>query len=551
MFNSKRVTMGFMKPSEKAKKGRQTGIRDAACDVLYLLLFAMTTVLVLYRPNGYDDLGEDKFHLFRLIGVVFSLVMAVITAIFFSDSNRRTEALQGFRDTMKSDVLYRASVLFFFAVAASHVVSFLAAVDRGTALWGRAGWRTGFLSFLMMLLIFASYACCFQKRREFYVVLTTGPALAALLAVFNRFGLLTEPALPPDDPYYPFFLSTIGNINWFAGFLSVFLPVAFALFLTGKKRVHLVWSTLLCTVFLMASFLQGSDGILLSLAGTFAVLVLAGTANRKQWERFLYGTALTGLCMESSGLLMTYAPYNYTAESGSVLIAVCTSHAGAALFLLSAGLLLICKRRAGCAFPARRLRMAAAALILCAGVILAAICTVLLISLDHPDEVLALFPSGRLVLTDDWGSMRGGAYRLSSLLFRQMPFPRKLAGAGQDCLYACTASDPALLELSYRMFGTSALANAHSIPLTTLVNRGITGFLADAGFYLSCAVLFAKTLSKHPENTLLLAAGGALASCFLNGLLSFEHLMSTPFLLLLLGAAMAETGKTIRSKSVL
>lgn len=516
------------------RRRHQVSISEVICDLLYILLFVMTTIYTLYRPNGYVELGEEKFKLFRLICLAIFLISGASLAVLLSRKNERKKLQNDIAGILRGHGAYGIWDVFCIAAVASHLLSFFLAYDRTTALWGITGWRTGLLPFLAMFLLFASFARYFRLRTGFYGILLLAPTLVGLLGILNRFDVYVDLLIFQTDSYY---LSTIGNINWFAGFLSVFLPVAPAVFMNAKDRKELCLSCACSAVFLVAALLQGSDSIVPAISGMYAVLLFAGCADRARWQRFLLLVSLQGLCMEICACLIRYSgKYNFYIEE-SIAARLCVRHTGVILLALAAGLLFVSKKRADRVFPGKRICRAVGMItiaVLLAGCIAGLI---LWYSIDHPDRVYTWFRSDALVLTNDWGSTRGGTYRLSFMLFRSLPFSGKLFGIGQDCIYAYTTQVPELMAFAKETFGSRILTNAHSIPLTTMINRGWVGLIADTGFYVTGCICCADTYRKHPDDTCSLMALAATVSCLINGLVSFEQLLSTPFLFVLLGVA--------------
>ena len=128
---------------------------------------------------------------------------------------------------------------------------------------------------------------------------------------------------------------------------------------------------------------------------------------------------------------------------------------------------------------------------------------------------------------DGWGSGRGGLWRFAWQGFVQGGFRQKLVGAGPDCFANYIYSTlPATQLTPTEGFWTGTIyANAHNEWLNTLVTLGILGTAALAGLYIGSV----RRYRKLPLGMLAVAMYG------INSLISFQQVLSTPLLFMVLG----------------
>ena len=109
---------------------------------------------------------------------------------------------------------------------------------------------------------------------------------------------------------------------------------------------------------------------------------------------------------------------------------------------------------------------------------------------------------------------------------------------GPDCLASflyANLSD--LSELLDRQFDGARLTNAHNEWLNMLVNVGILGFISYGGIFVSAVVRFlyyGEKVCRGKGKYLCIFAFSAFAYTIHN-VVSFQQILSTPFVFLVLG----------------
>ncbi|MBR2759709.1 MAG: O-antigen ligase family protein [Solobacterium sp.] len=137
-----------------------------------------------------------------------------------------------------------------------------------------------------------------------------------------------------------------------------------------------------------------------------------------------------------------------------------------------------------------------------------------------------------------WGNKRGALWHAASVMYRNLPLPRKLFGVGPDCFAMYVSSERDSLLLLASVYDIRRVANAHSELLTMMINIGLSGtmaFFLASFFSVSSAVsaLSSKeTDSRWAAVIVILTAAGALS----HFVVSFQHLLVMPYLFALLGA---------------
>ena len=137
-----------------------------------------------------------------------------------------------------------------------------------------------------------------------------------------------------------------------------------------------------------------------------------------------------------------------------------------------------------------------------------------------------------MLFREDWGNGRGTAWNCSIEAYQELDMLHKMFGVGPDCFAAYIYQQPSLAARLVRRFGTERLTNAHNEGLSILLNTGAFGLLFYMGFVISALVRYSKKAGKQP---LLYVCAVSLLAYTAHNMVSFQQVLSTPYLFILLG----------------
>ena len=565
------------------KGERSAGAAQWARLLLFVYLFLMTVVYPLYMRDGYRQLGEAKYYVYRNISLAVLALLAVVgVAALAGRHGKKGTAAHGTQQPGRAGAaaFWRALSLtdrFMLFYAASCLLSAAFAIDYRTAVFGLTGWRMGLLTNAFLIAFYFLYSRISVYGQGGSVrtagaalsLFTAGGTVVCAIALLNRFSIVRF-----GGEYETSFLSTIGNINWYCGYLSVFLPVMEleSMFDADRRRRALACAASFVG-FASAATQGGASGFIV--LGALFLFAFAVGAERGLWLlRALRLVCLFGAACQvvrllrvlggGSGYFNDYYYYNETAAGDSL-----TSGNGT-LWLLLGGLaaytavrLYLRKRqtdgatRAHCAVESgyktkqsgvesggktkqcdadaalvlwtRRARLVVlTALAVCAALYLG----LLAFHTARPGVLPALDGRGAFTFDGDWGSARGATWTAAAQTYAALPPGRKLVGVGEDCFSAAAYGVSHVEEALRARFGGAMLRNAHNEWLTVLVNNGLFGLPAYAGIFIAAFVSFVRAGRREP---LLYIAAGAVLAYTLHNMVSFRQVTSTPFIFLLLG----------------
>lgn len=457
----------------------------------YLILIC--TILPLYMSNGYFMLGEAKGITFMILGGIYSLAFLVIylkeLPSLFEPGNPESYAV----------------LVFLF----SNLMTFLFSIDKKTALLGLEGWRMGLLSVVFMIISFYGFREGTKANKLIMLGALVTPLIEFILGILNRFEIYPMDIFGRNNS----FLATIGNINWFVGYLAIFVTAGIGI---GYTRKIFSGSFFLMGGYtllgLMALFLQGSDSALLVVLGSYLLLLFISLEIRDGFRRFLLQLMILGLAMEIVCVLMLFFGNYYNYED-SIIMMVTRGHKG--LIVMAAGLFLY---RLSRLFEEVQGKWRGKLIV-----------EILLIGVIICSVAAAVF----FLRLEDYsiGNGRGVIWSISFKLFDEMSPWQKLVGVGHDCFYDHAYSDPEIAESLMDIFEGNQLTNAHCEMLTILLERGLLGLFS----YILMLGTLLNSFWQNKRKSAAVICALPIFAYLVNGLVSFQTPVSTPYIFILLG----------------
>lgn len=476
--------------------------------------FFIFLVLPLYMKNGFVMIGDAKYELY-IKGSVLMTGMSLLMLL--------SGIISGKAD-LKKERSY-AEIMAFFFVLVTIISVFLGVEDR-VALWGYTDWHMGGITQLLTIFGFFVMKNWTENDRWSWNFLGISSLIVCGLAVANRHGadpLNVYGGMDWLDWNRRNLIATIGNINWACCFMAIGVPLLLwaAWTMEGKLRILGFAGAWIAIAGIM---LQGSDSGFLDLAVIMTVLLWI-SAERYDWLlRTIEIITLIPLFWSVYSILKI----NLVTPIETDLMGQFYS----LLWLIPLGLCLmirygvekLAKRGGEACLLKKPIRIGIAAAVL-AGAGTWILCQI-------SDGFWALLGSKSILrFNNSWGSLRGGVWKETIRCFGEMGISRKLFGAGPDC-YACLLEGLGARLAVQGQWENAIYANAHNEFLTMLINEGILGVITYYGIYACVAVKFASGQKQQPKAVLGILI---LVSYLGNQFFSFQQIISTPMMLMILG----------------
>lgn len=545
-----------MKPMAKNTKHKKAeSVAETLCSfsgflcdiVISVYMIVILMVLPLYN-KGYARIGTEKETFFlktmtygaKTLLPVFLLwlLFRLVTAVQKKELPKFTEWPAGLWKNLS--VTDRFAVFYGIAV----LVSYLFTNYREEALWGTASWRMGMWTQLGAVIVYFMISRMWQWKNWIPALVLPVSAVVFSLGYVNKFCLL------PVDPEYvnPSFISTIGNINWYCGYLVTILFGG--VYLLWRMEPEMTRKKLLLMAYVTIGFAslatQGSSSGMV----TFAVVmfVLFGMSVRDSGRMEVFWQEMT---LFSAACLITCVLRRLNIFSRELILEGITdlltfSIAGIFMTILS-GIILywIHRTRVRRSYPEKMLHRIYCGIAIAVPVM---ILLVLLLTLINTLAGGALTPNITdpnvtkwLTFNVSWGSARGGTWAAGARCFWEADFLHKIFGVGPDCLYAFLSNEGSvgLQTMVNDRFGGNRLTNAHNEWLTVLVDIGVLGLISYAGMMITAI----RDFLRAGESKMLVGACGICVLAYtVNNMFSFQQVMNISTVFVIMGI-----GENLRS----
>jgi len=440
-----------------------------------LFIVALLAALPLYTGQGYWQLGDTKYYLFRNITLlclgcwlVVGMPGRIKAATEYVRLHREGGAWHG---KQPFSVMDGAVAAYGVCVVVSALCS-----SYGQLAWrGYTGWHMGAFAQLLFVGIYFYVSRQYDGSKWPLYIGEAALFAATVLGLLHRLGIDPLGLLEGWNSMnweYSHMLSTLGNINWLCGYYSVALAFLMAHYLSEKRRRLLV-VLYMETVFVFVLLgIQGSQGGLLILAVCGVVCLFLGRQNAAVLQRlflafigFFAGMPVMGRLMELRG-----------EEAAIVRDGNVFDEVRGYVWLIAVIACLVCwlflrqtNRRGASVW--QRLGNALGVVLVIGGVAAALLLFV------------RILQSG---IDDSFGNGRGYLWRISWESFQSAGCKDRLLGAGPDCYAeAVFARHEGTDVWDGEHWEGAIFTNAHCEMLSQLCNVGILGMVSYLAVFLA------------------------------------------------------------------
>lgn len=530
-------------------------LEEAVSLLLTAYLFIIFCIYPFYVKNGYSDIGNEKYQFYKYItmgGLGLILPLALLYVFFrVRDWGKGRgavadgEGMVGSGD--KTGVLrkYRFS-LTDWAVAVygiTVVFSYLFSDYKEKGLWGEAGWNMGLMTQLAFVLFYFLLAFFWEYEENLLAAFVAAASGVFLLGVLNRFSIYPIDMGGTDIG----FLSTLGNINWYCGYWAVLFPVSFVLYWCTDKLWMRLAALAGTAIGIATGVSQGSSSAVIVFVGLYLCVFCLSFKGVDRMKRFLELVIL--FCAVCQGLRVwrILRPGGFNFYGGTLSDVITMSRvtlfgmilAGIAYFLLCiAG-----KRGSADMKKYKALRQIA----ILVAVVATGVYALLLVLNSKAGGIRFMGNLSALVFNAGWGNARGATWSAAIEVYKNMHGWDKIIGVGPDCFAMHLYTLPDLAERMSNQFSGARLTNAHNEWLTVLVNQGILGLVGYGGIFVSAFVryLYGGEKGMGGRKRYLFVFGIGAFIYTIHNMVSFQQILSTPFIFLMLGMgeALAKEGR--------
>lgn len=496
---------------------------------IYMIL--LIAVFPFYYEYGYHNMGTAKWNFFRIVTwsfpirgkwypgmmvwMLYILIIHIVCRILSKKWNFKVSLL---------DIL-----AFIYLIVI--VVSTRFAVDSEYVIEGFFSWNMGTRALVSFILIYYFVSRFWKPYKLVWILFILASSVVFVLGVLNTFSV---------DPLHMLIdklgarISTIGNNNWMAGYLTVIMPVSLAMYINEKRtatRLLLLIPIIICSAMCITNSAMST---LLGYGTVMTVLFCYSFRSNMHMKHFLEVLLVSVLTWRIIGLIQIHNPEIVAIDEKIML--VLSQYKFMWLVLAAVAVIYLVYNFVDykTSFDVRRMKwiriVTVSTEILIAGALIGYI--YLNTKGMLPDRFLSA--NSMLYFDNKWASGRGRIYREAMSAIKLMAnerLMRVLFGFGPDQYF--NAVENVYGIGAYTAGITSKMTTcAHCEILNTMITLGLLGTVSLFGFYISSAVRFLRRVNK---SYMLLIPATAVIAYVVHNMVSFQQIVVTPIVFMMIG----------------
>ena len=486
--------------------------------LVYVYLVILFAGLPLYMQNKLVLIGNAKYLFFR--NTTLTLGAFLVLAALGQRSRRGKIQGENWRRTDRFLVCYLLSAIMAYGISPCKEDTFL----------GYPGWYMGLLTQALLVGIYFAVSRYYDGSKSIWWIAGITAGIVTLIGLLNRLDIDALGAfrgMENGEWNRTQLLSTIGNNNWYAGYLSVTAGISLSAAFMGKRHVR-VLGMFGSFLFFASAITSNSTTAILAACGLSLLLLLFSLRQRRQLLRALEILMLLPL---SVFMIRMFLLLHLTGLvlAGDVESALFFTPVWYVVFAVEmTGYLLLRwreqQKRRDWLENGRIFQIAGYMtivlvlfMVLLGGLLVAG-------NLSGSEKMLEA-SNGRLAL-----------WRVTFLTYGKEGILFQIFGMGSDsfyyALYQC-GSD-AMDWINRGLLDNNVYSNAHNEWLTLLIQQGIIGVIAYGGIFFTALWNLRRSVTRDPQ---ALAVFLGLTGYLICSLFTFQHVVSTPFAFALLGMA--------------
>ena len=210
-------------------KKQEQNTKETVSMLVYGYLVILFAGLPLYMQNKLVMIGNAKYLFFRNTTLVLGAF--VVLAVLW-------QRIRGERTTKRT---WKKTDVFMLLYLVSAIFSYGISPCREDVLLGYPGWYMGLVTQGLLVGIYFAVSRYYDGSRSIWWIAGITAGIVALIGLLNRLDidvLGTFREMENGEWNRTQLLSTIGNNNWYAGYISVTAGISLAAAFMGKQQVR-------------------------------------------------------------------------------------------------------------------------------------------------------------------------------------------------------------------------------------------------------------------------------------------------------------------------
>ncbi|MCR5149241.1 MAG: O-antigen ligase family protein [Eubacterium sp.] len=424
-----------------------------------------------------------------------------------------------------SKSMLKSPFFWAFMLLLSNFLSFLACGSKKTAFTGEEGRRLGLCMFILIVAMFFIVAYKAYVHVIIYIVFVAVSYFMFYIAIVQHFGVdFGKWRAEIKKSQQTVFMSTIGNMNTFGGYLCIFIAISIAVFIFTDKFLLKAYSGTAVMLGAFTVMAAKSDNVYLGL-GVAVVLLFYITVHYKKLVEWSFSVMLMSIGFFAMSILNHVEKGNKGHLNGIAKIIgnmkiMGTFMAASVIFLSVVLLIRYLKADLYEKIQCRKM------LIIVTVIGVLAVITVVILGISSKHEYF--------VFNDRWGEYRGFIWSRSVKAYGKGDGLVKVFGYGNESVRAVMKENyyEEMITIPKKIYDS-----CHNILLQQLLTTGIFGLITYLGFFISSMVCMVKNMKGNPE---VAACAAACAAHVAQAMVNPEQPIVTPifYVLLALGVGL-------------
>ena len=510
--------------------------------VVSIYLFLILVVLPFFSTDGFVTIGTDKANFFQYASMIAGVTMIPVFAVLLYRKLVYAKKVGAEVFSFKKwNPQFSSTDVFAMLYMVSLMLSFIFSKYREYTIWGAKGWFMGLLPHSFLLLAYFIISRLWKPGKWMFLSILPVSFIVSILGYLDSFSV----NLLPMKSRIPQFISTIGNINWFCGYI---VTVFFAgVYLFWQYTGPMTLKKFLLSVYILVGFgtiiIQGSSSGILTLGVMLFVFFVCSAKDGERMENFIFLIFLLSIAMTVSCVIRIIWPDRLVLDEQFTKLL--TNKAVALPFLLFAVLAFaacqIANRKR--VYPHRFMGFLSKVVMITVVTCVVGYIVILAVNTCFPGFLTIASDNEWLTFSPLWGSRRGGTWIAGARTFSEQDLLHKIVGVGPDAMVEFLYNDASasLQGMLQECFSWAKLTNCHNEWLNVLVNEGLLGAVAYIGMIVSAIKRFClnEKVKLVSERAIMIACGFCILAYTVNNVVSFKQSMNFPTMMVLLGMAEA------------
>ena len=494
-------------------------IKRISKNITLLYLGIMMSFFLFYFHNYYFDMTPTKYKFFYYVTLTFLILSLGIAFICIVNSRKnlknKISALWGNLPKWE---------LFLILMLFSMCLTTLFSQYRDASIWGTSGRQTGLVFMIMVSLMAIVIAHTYDLDQLVILIYLCGTSLVFILAILNFFSI--DPFgffVKLSDYQGGFYLSTIGNINFFSSLICLSLPLSSVLYCyCQQKNSKVIYY--LCSILGFISLIIGnSDSGFLGIGIVFIVLFFIFIQDYQCFKRFLQ------LCISwlvAGRIIGIFIELNPIDARPLITLSSLLSTSTISFIVLIALIIVywIWKKKKDYLQPETLKKIRNICFCIFVILLLFLIAIIFYVNTMNTKASLGIL-STYLRFDENWGTGRGMIWSHLLEAYTKFPLMNKLFGNGLD-------TTRIIMSTYFPSEGLGMYDNAHNEFIQYLVTSGFIGL----SLYLTSCIMLLKGLCHFIKTEPFALGIFSIILCYLvQSVVNINQPITTPLFFIFIG----------------